>query len=121
MKIFSVYLIFDELIGQPLEVVADLTKSDELSTLVNQTIKTFGKLDILVNNAGIYPNTDIYDKNLMQTWDQIFNIDLRAVVELIHQTVPYLEQTNGTIIDTSSVLGIVPVRQLLILIAIKLF
>jgi hypothetical protein len=44
MKIFSVYLIFDELIGQPLEVVADLTKSDELSTLVNQTIKTFGKL-----------------------------------------------------------------------------
>ncbi|XP_054155411.1 3-oxoacyl-[acyl-carrier-protein] reductase FabG-like [Oppia nitens] len=93
---------------KPLEVVADLTKSADLATLLNQTIKTFGKLDVLVNNAGIYPATFIDQKNLLQVWDQIFNIDLRTVVELIHLAVPYLEKTNGTVIDISSIAATAP-------------
>ncbi|XP_054155782.1 uncharacterized protein LOC128954228 [Oppia nitens] len=93
---------------KPLEVVADLTKSADLSTLLNETIKTFGKLDVLVNNAGIYPATTIDQTNLLQLWDQIFNIDLRAVVELIHLAVPYLEKTNGTVIDISSISSLAP-------------
>ena len=35
-----------------LEVVADLTQEEDVKRLINETIKTFGKLDILVNNAG---------------------------------------------------------------------
>src|SRR6185437_5127211 len=38
---------------KPLEVVADVTEEEDLDRLLDQTIKTFGKLDILVNNAGI--------------------------------------------------------------------
>ncbi|XP_054155422.1 3-oxoacyl-[acyl-carrier-protein] reductase FabG-like [Oppia nitens] len=93
---------------KPLEVVADLTKSTDLATLLDQTIKTFGKLDVLVNNAGIYPATTIGQTNLLQVWDQIFNIDLRTVVELIHLSVPYLEKTNGTVIDISSIAATAP-------------
>ncbi|CAG2169625.1 unnamed protein product [Oppiella nova] len=93
---------------KPLEVVGDLTKTEVITTLIANTIKTFGKLDVLVNNAGIYPDTNITQKDLLQVWDQVFNIDLRAVVELIHESVPYLEKTNGTIIDISSILGIAP-------------
>ncbi|CAG2173172.1 unnamed protein product, partial [Oppiella nova] len=93
---------------KPLEVVGDLTKSDFIHTLVADTIKTFGKIDVLVNNAGIYPATNITQSDVMQVWDQVFAIDLRAVVELIHESVPYLEETNGTIIDISSIDGIAP-------------
>ena len=35
-----------------LEVIADITNEEDVKRLVNETIKTFGKLDILVNNAG---------------------------------------------------------------------
>ncbi|CAG2180696.1 unnamed protein product, partial [Oppiella nova] len=38
---------------KPLAVVADVTKNDDLNRLMNETIKTFGKLDVLVNNAGM--------------------------------------------------------------------
>ncbi|CAG2113739.1 unnamed protein product [Medioppia subpectinata] len=93
---------------KPLEVVGDLTKAEDVTKLMDNTIKTFGKLDVLVNNAGIYPESTIEMKNLMEVWDQTFNIDLRAVVQLIHQSVPHLEKTNGTIIDISSIAGIRP-------------
>ncbi|CAG2165767.1 unnamed protein product, partial [Oppiella nova] len=64
---------------KPLQVVADLTKSDDLNTLMNKTIDTFGKLDVLVNNAGIYPMSPISATNLTKVFDQVFNTDLRAI------------------------------------------
>ncbi|CAG2171615.1 unnamed protein product [Oppiella nova] len=32
---------------KPLEVVADLTKSDDLNRVIAETVKTFGRLDVL--------------------------------------------------------------------------
>ena len=91
-------------------MTADLTKREDVERLINETIKTFGQLDVLVNNAGIYPSSDIHDKNITDEFDLVFNIDLRAVVQITHTAVPYLEKTNGTIIDISSVVAIVPVQ-----------
>ncbi|CAG2116941.1 unnamed protein product, partial [Medioppia subpectinata] len=95
---------------KPLEVVGDLTKTSDINNLLNSTVKTFGKIDVLVNNAGIYPKTNITQTDVLSVWDQIFAVDLRAVVELIHRSVPHLEKTNGTIIDISSILAIAPVN-----------
>src|SRR5882672_1072462 len=39
--------------SKTLEVVADVTKEEDLERLVKKTIDTFGKLDLLVNNAGV--------------------------------------------------------------------
>ncbi|CAG2116765.1 unnamed protein product [Medioppia subpectinata] len=95
---------------KPLEVVGDLTKSSDVNNLIDSTVKTFGKLDVLINNAGIYPVNNITSPDVLSVWDQTFGIDLRAVVELIHRSVPHLEKTNGTIIDISSVAGIAPLK-----------
>ena len=111
----------NELFIKPLEVTADLTKREDVERLINETIKTFGQLDVLVNNAGIYPRDEIHDKNITDEFDLVFNIDLRAVVQTIHTAVPYLEKTNGTIIDMSAVLALTPVQYIILIIIYSLF
>ncbi|CAG2175182.1 unnamed protein product [Oppiella nova] len=95
---------------KPLAVVADVTKNDDLNNLMNQTIKTFGKLDVLVNNAGIGMFAGVKDKNLMKVFDNVLRINLRAYVKLSQLAIPYLEETNGTIISISSIASTHPTK-----------
>ena len=41
-----------------LTVVANVSKSNQVQSMIDQTIKTFGQLDILVNNAGAKAGRD---------------------------------------------------------------
>jgi short-subunit dehydrogenase len=77
--------------------------------LVESTVKQFGKIDVLVNNAGAGSFTNIVDPNLMENYEKVMKIDLRAVVYLTHLTIPYLEKTKGNIINISSAAAIKPV------------
>ncbi|CAG2117686.1 unnamed protein product, partial [Medioppia subpectinata] len=91
-----------------LEVVADVGKSDDLKRLLDETIKAYGKLDVLVNNAGFGQYAGIRDPKLMQVFDTTIAVNLRAYLELIQLSVPYLDQTNGTIISMSSIAALTP-------------
>ncbi|CAG2174724.1 unnamed protein product [Oppiella nova] len=56
-----------------LEVVADVTKPEDLRRLVDTTIAYFGKLNVLVNNAGAgivakIGEKDFYENYLKLTW-----------------------------------------------------
>ncbi len=89
--------------------MADLTKQDDAKRLVETTIKQYGKLDVLVNNAGSGVLSSIKDDKILEEFDKVFNIDVRAVVEMIHLSIPYLEKSKGTIINISSIAGLSPV------------
>ncbi|XP_054161164.1 3-oxoacyl-[acyl-carrier-protein] reductase FabG-like [Oppia nitens] len=83
---------------KPLEVIADLTKSDDLNNLLNKTIETFGKLDILVNNAGGLHATLITHPKFTDRLKSTETLDINATLELTQLAIPYLEKTNGNII-----------------------
>ncbi|XP_054161318.1 7alpha-hydroxysteroid dehydrogenase-like [Oppia nitens] len=87
---------------KPLEVIADLTKSDELTNLLNETIKTFGKLDILVNNAGGLPLGLISDPKFIDKLKSAETLDINANLELTQLAIPYLEKTKGNIVMITS-------------------
>ncbi|CAG2107913.1 unnamed protein product [Medioppia subpectinata] len=93
---------------QPLAIVADVTKSVDLNNLLNETIKTFGKLDVLVNNAGMGLFSPVKDSNFMKVFDTLIKVNLKPYLKLTHLAVPYLEATNGSVISISSVIGMVP-------------
>ena len=95
---------------KPLEVVADVTKEEDLQRLLDTTIKTFGKLDILVNNAGFGNATKITESDYMQKFKEIFQTNLNSVVYLTQKSVEYLEKTKGNVINISSIAGLRPVR-----------
>jgi NAD(P)-dependent dehydrogenase (short-subunit alcohol dehydrogenase family) len=94
---------------KPLQVIADITKDEDAKRLIETTAKEFGKIDVLVNNAGAGWLTIITDPNVMENYEQVMKIDLRAVVYLVHLAIPYLEKTKGNIVNISSVGAIKPV------------
>lgn len=88
---------------KPLMIIADVTKTEDNKRIINQTITEFGKLDILVNNAGIAGLAAIWDKNAMETYDRVMATNLRSVVHLTHLAIRYLIESQGNIINISSV------------------
>ncbi|XP_063531867.1 3-oxoacyl-[acyl-carrier-protein] reductase FabG-like [Cydia strobilella] len=89
--------------NKPLIIKADITKDEEVKTIVKETIDRFGQLDILVNNAGTVVTTSILDENLMKNFDLHMNTNLRSMVYLTHLAAPYLIKTKGNVVNTSSI------------------
>jgi NAD(P)-dependent dehydrogenase (short-subunit alcohol dehydrogenase family) len=58
-------------------------------------------LDVLVNNAGC-PTKPGIDQNSLETFDFVFEVNVRAVYRLIQIAVPHLEKTKGSIVNLSS-------------------
>ncbi|XP_054162229.1 7alpha-hydroxysteroid dehydrogenase-like [Oppia nitens] len=104
---------------KPLEVIADLTKSDELTNLLTETIKTFGKLDILVNNAAGIPLALITDPKFIDELKSTEALDINANLELTQLAIPYLEKTKGNIVMITSTLTERPLKGWLNLIIAK--
>ncbi|MFQ5863557.1 MAG: 3-oxoacyl-[acyl-carrier-protein] reductase [Candidatus Brocadiales bacterium] len=84
--------------------VADFAQSKEM---VNNAIKNLGKIDILVNNAGI-----TRDKILMmmseEDWRSVIDTNLNGVFNCTKAAVvPMMKQKSGSIINITSVSGLV--------------
>jgi glucose 1-dehydrogenase len=63
----------DKVVG----VRADVSKVDELRTLVDAAVTSFGRLDIMVNNAGIETRTSVLDTTEEQ-YGRVLDINLKS-------------------------------------------
>lgn len=61
--------------GKALAVQADVTKVDQITNLVAQTVQTFGRLDIMVNNAGIEEKHPFLEMPL-EVWNRVLAVNL---------------------------------------------
>jgi NAD(P)-dependent dehydrogenase (short-subunit alcohol dehydrogenase family) len=85
------------------EAVGDM---DVAERMVDQAVRTFGRLDILVNNAG---NQAVNPVDLMteEQWDAVQKVHLRGTFSLIRYAVPvFKRQRAGVIVNTSSEAGL---------------
>jgi NAD(P)-dependent dehydrogenase (short-subunit alcohol dehydrogenase family) len=92
--------------GKHIVINADVSKDDDAKRIINKTITDFGKLDILINNAGVGSQGSILDGNLMDSYDKLMGINLRAVIHLTELAAPHLIKTKGNIINISSIAGL---------------
>jgi glucose 1-dehydrogenase len=58
-------------------VDADVSKVDELQTLGDSAVETFGRLDVMVNNAGVETRTGILDTTEKQ-YEFVLNVNLKS-------------------------------------------
>lgn len=77
----------------------------ECETLVNDIIKEFGAVDICVNNAGISKD-NLLLRMTPEQWDEVMMINLKSVFNMTKQVIrPMMKARNGSIINMSSVIG----------------
>lgn len=82
-------------------IVADVGKTEDVSRILAEIKQKFNRLDIIVNNAGMAPVTPIADQTLAE-FDAVFNINVRAVVDLTTQALPLLKESKGSIVNIGS-------------------
>ncbi|XP_053616928.1 3-oxoacyl-[acyl-carrier-protein] reductase FabG-like [Plodia interpunctella] len=92
--------------NKPLIIKADVAKDDDLRRIIKDTINKYNRLDVLVNNAGIVRIGKILDGKVTEIYDEIMNVNVRAVVQLTALAAPYLLKTKGNIVNVSSISGI---------------
>jgi NAD(P)-dependent dehydrogenase (short-subunit alcohol dehydrogenase family) len=97
----------EQLGRKAIAIKTDVSKSSDVSQMMETTVKTFGKIDILVNNAGMReepakPIQDITEEE----WDAIHAVNLRGMFLCIKYAVPHMiKQTYGKIINIASIFG----------------
>jgi len=91
--------------GHPLTIAADVTKEEDVRHLMQGAISEFERLDVLVNAAGHISNGTIEDTSLA-AWDKMLDVNLRAVFHLMQLATPHLIETQGNIVNISSVTGL---------------
>jgi 3-oxoacyl-[acyl-carrier protein] reductase len=74
-------------------ISADLQKSVEVRRLCSEATQTMGKIDILVNNAGPF-NMDPYMELEERIWDQVMDINLKAIYLTARELAPRMK-ANG--------------------------
>jgi glucose 1-dehydrogenase len=58
-------------------VDADVSKVQDLRTLIDTAVRKFGRLDVMVNNAGIDPRTSILDTS-EERYERVLDINLKS-------------------------------------------
>jgi len=87
-------------------VAADLSRADEVESLIRRVHALHGRLDILVNNAGIQHVSAIEDFPPAM-WDRMLAVNLSASFHTIRLVLPGMRQRNwGRIVNIASISGL---------------
>lgn len=85
-------------------VQADLSKTEQINNLVQESINYFGRIDVLVNNAGLEKRADFWEVT-EEDYNLVLDVNLKAVFFATQAVVKHFRDTNnpGRIINISSV------------------
>lgn len=86
-----------------LTVVCDLTKENDVRSVVEKGVAYFGGLDIVVSNAGIFPKSVAVDSMDQNIWEKSLKVNLTSHEILMRETIQYLALgINPTVIIVAS-------------------
>ena len=93
--------------GEALAIHADVSKRSDVDRMVAATVERFGRLDVLYNNAAVQMSGRLVDCTDAE-WDRTIATNLSAIFWACRAAVPHLRAAGGgSIINTSSVLGLI--------------
>jgi len=91
--------------GEPLVLVADVSKPEDLQRAYEGIAGRWDRLDIVFANAGINGVWAPLEKLTPEEWDRTLEINLRGTFLTVKYALPLLKKQGGSVIITSSVNG----------------
>lgn len=86
----------------------DVSREDQIATLIRGTVRKHGKIDLLFNNAGMGVNGEFQDIP-PELWQKTMDVNFWAVVHGCRHAYPVmLQQGFGQIVNTASLAGLIP-------------
>ncbi len=99
--------------GFAIHVTADVASRNDMAALVDAAVSEYGGLDIMVNNAGVpqqnMPMTEVSE----ETFDQIFDVNVKSIYWSALYAIPELRKRGGGAFgNTSSTAALSPRQEL---------
>lgn len=89
-------------------VQADLSKLEDIQSLVKQTLEKFNRIDILVNNAGFGRLDWLENLDPIKDIQAQMDVNAMGVIQTTRQVLPIMmKQRSGSIINMCSMAGLV--------------
>ena len=94
--------------AQALVVQADLSKLEDIQSLITKTLDKFGRIDVLVNNAGFGRLDWLENLDPVKDIQSQFDVNVMGVVQTTRQALPVMiKQRSGHVINMCSMAGLV--------------
>ncbi|MFZ5782572.1 MAG: SDR family NAD(P)-dependent oxidoreductase [Pseudomonadota bacterium] len=81
----------------------DLAKGDEVRAYVREAVAALGGVDLLVNNASAFGSAD--DE---KAWTSNLAVDMLSIVHATQEAYPALKQSQGSVVNISSIAALHP-------------
>jgi NAD(P)-dependent dehydrogenase (short-subunit alcohol dehydrogenase family) len=91
--------------GAALFLPCDVSKVDQVSGVVDETLKRYRRLDCLINNAGWHPPHRPIDDFSVQEFRDLLELNLISIFVACQRALPHLRKTKGNIINLSSLVA----------------
>lgn len=83
----------------------DVTDRQQVQSLIDLAVKTFGRVDVLVNNAGLMPIAALAEDHY-EEWQRMLDVNVMGVLNGISAVLPVMHrQGSGQILATDSLAG----------------
>jgi 3-oxoacyl-[acyl-carrier protein] reductase len=97
--------------GDAIALKADVSNSEDVKRVVDETVAKFGGLNIVYNNAGIEGDSNFLSNMTEDQFDRVIAINLRGVFLGMKYALPHLVKAGGgSIINQASIAGLIAVR-----------
>jgi len=88
-------------------ILCDVTKDQDVQSMVAGTLEIYGKLDIAFNNAGIEIESSKLADGDEATYDKIMDVNVKGVWRCMKYQIPaLLKQSTSAIVNTASIAGL---------------